>query len=171
MYPLRESLLLISQGLIRNTSIHAGLRAPIIGRSDLKHDSHCGFHLITARDLDRFGTQGIIDKIREQVGDSRIYITVDIDVLDPAFAPGNSHSNRHQKAQLTLVATGTPEAGGWTTRELLTILHGLEGLPLIGGDVVEVAPAYDTQAQVTALAAAEIAFSLVDLMVATPVKV
>lgn len=97
MFPFRKFLHLTRQGLIRNTSIHAGVRAPLTGTSDLKHDRHCGFHLITARDLDRFGAQGIIDKLREQVGESRIYITVDIDVLDPAFAPGNSHSTRRQE--------------------------------------------------------------------------
>ena len=68
-------------------------------------------------------------------------------------------------------ATGTPEAGGWSSRELLTILAGLDGLEIIGGDVVEVASPYDNNAATTALAAAEVAFTLLELMVSTPVKV
>lgn len=70
---------------------------------------------------------GIIDKLKTRVGDTNVYISVDIDVLDPAYAP----------------AAGTAEVGGWTTRELLSILDGLEGLKVIGADVVEVAPIYD----------------------------
>lgn len=80
-------------------------------------------------------------------------MSVDIDVLDPAFAP----------------ATGTAEPGGWTTRELLTVLDGLRGLPVVGADVVEVAPVYDNPGETTVLAAAEVALSLIALMVGTPV--
>jgi agmatinase len=57
-------------------------------KGDLKNDKRCGFDIITARDLDRLGTQGVISKIKDRVGDSKVYISVDIDVLDPAFAPG-----------------------------------------------------------------------------------
>ncbi|KAJ2975179.1 hypothetical protein NQ176_g5664 [Zarea fungicola] len=142
------------ENLILNSSIHAGIRAQVTDKSDMRHDHDCGFHIVTARDLDFLGIKGVIDSIRNRVGDSRIYISVDIDVLDPAFAP----------------ATGTPEAGGWSSRELLTILAGLEGLELIGGDVVEVAPPYDNNAGTTSLAAAEVAFALLELMVSTPVK-
>ncbi|KAJ0363130.1 hypothetical protein COL154_005752 [Colletotrichum chrysophilum] len=75
--------------LILNTSIHAGIRAPLIRRKgDLRNDVRCGFEIVTARDLDKLGAQGIISKIKERVGDSKVYISVDIDVLDPAFAPG-----------------------------------------------------------------------------------
>lgn len=70
----------------------------------------------------------------------------------------------------TELATGTAEPGGWSTRELLTILDGLVGLQIVGADVVEVAPAYDNAGETTILAAAEIAFSILDLMVFTPVK-
>ncbi|KAF4879211.1 putative agmatinase 1 [Colletotrichum siamense] len=141
--------------LILNTSIHAGIRAPLIRRKgDLRNDVRCGFEIVTARDLDKLGAQGVISKIKERVGDSKVYISVDIDVLDPAFAP----------------ATGTAEPGGWSTRELLTILEGLEGLSVVGADVVEVAPVYDNAGETTVLAAAEVAYSLIDLMVTTPVK-
>jgi agmatinase len=106
--------------LIRNTSIHAGIRAPLIrAKGDLRNDLRCGFEMIKARDLDRFGVQGIIERLRNRVADTKVYISVDIDVLDPAFAP----------------ATGTAEVGGWSTRELLTILDGLGGLDVVGADV------------------------------------
>ena len=74
-------------------------------------------------------------------------MSVDIDVLDPAYAPG----------------TGTPEAGGFTSRELLAMLRGFDGLNLVGADIVEVAPAYD-HAEVTTLAAATVAYDLIALM-------
>lgn len=77
------------QGLIRNTSIHVGIRAPVTRRKgDVRNDIRCGFDMIKARDLDRLGIEGVVDQIKERVGDSKVYISVDIDVLDPAFAPG-----------------------------------------------------------------------------------
>ncbi|KUI61509.1 hypothetical protein VP1G_08655 [Cytospora mali] len=143
------------EGLIRNTSIHAGIRAPLMRRKgDLRNDMRCGFDLITARAIDKIGTDGIISKIKERVGDSNVYISVDIDVLDPAHAP----------------ATGTAEPGGWTSRELLTILDGLSGLKVVGADVVEVAPIYDNPGETTLLAAAEVGLSLLTLMIDNPVQ-
>lgn len=164
------------EGLVLNSSIHAGIRAPTVNKHfDLKNDKECGFEIITARDLDRFGAQGLIDKLKERVKGTQVYISVDVDVLDPAFAP----------------ATGTAEVGGWTTRELLTVLDGLSGMQVIGGDVgkssiaseyrsrqlllilsaaVEVAPIYDNPGETTLLAAAEVAHSLIRLMTDTPVK-
>ncbi|KAI1077413.1 arginase family protein [Whalleya microplaca] len=143
------------EGLIRNTSIHAGIRAPLASqKGDTRNDKRCGFSTITARELDRVDAAGVVSRIKERVADSKVYISVDIDVLDPAFAP----------------ATGTPEPGGWSSRELLTILDGLNGLDIVGADVVEVAPIYDTAGETTALAAAEVAFSLIELMVENPVK-
>ena len=77
------------EGLIRNTSIHAGIRAPVIRRKgDVRNDIRCGFEIVKARDIDRIGTAGIIEKLKARVAGSRVYISVDIDVLDPAFAPG-----------------------------------------------------------------------------------
>ena len=79
------------EGLIRNTSIHAGIRAPLIRpKGDLRNDLRCGFEIIKARDIDRIGVSGVIEKLKERVGNSRVYISVDIDVLDPAFAPGKA---------------------------------------------------------------------------------
>ncbi|KAI4740990.1 Arginase/deacetylase [Aureobasidium sp. EXF-12298] len=143
------------EGLIRNTSIHAGIRAPVFNKKhDLQNDGKCGFEMITARDIDRVTPQGVIEKIKRRVAGTKVYISVDIDVLDPAYAP----------------ATGTAEVGGWTTRELLTILDGLSGLDVIGGDVVEVAPIYDNAGEPTTLAASEVVMSLLRLMVDQPVK-
>lgn len=108
------------EGLLLNSSMHAGIRGPVANKKyDLKHDKACGFHILTARQLDRIGTQGFIEKLKAKVEGTKVYISVDIDVLDPAYAP----------------ATGTAEVGGWTTRELLTILDGLSGIQLIGADV------------------------------------
>jgi agmatinase len=77
--------------------------------------------MIKARDIDRFGPHGVIEKLKNRVAGTKVYISVDIDVLDPAFAP----------------ATGTSEVGGWSTRELLTILDGLEGIEVVGADIGE----------------------------------
>ncbi|KAI9891409.1 MAG: hypothetical protein M1814_002728 [Vezdaea aestivalis] len=143
------------EGLILNSSIHVGIRAPIVRpQGDIRNDLRCGFEIITARDLDLLGVQGIIKAIKARIGSNRVYLSLDIDVLDPAFAPG----------------TGTAEVGGWTTRELLTILDGLEGLNLIGADVVEVSPIYDNAGEATTLAASQAIRSLLSLMVDQPVK-
>lgn len=77
------------EGLISNSSIHAGIRGVVSKRNgDIKNDRKCGFDLVTARDIDRLGVHGIINKLKERIGDANVYISVDIDVLDPAFAPG-----------------------------------------------------------------------------------
>jgi agmatinase len=119
----------------------------------MDNDAKCGFAVVTARDIDRLTPDGVIRKIKKRVGDNPVYISVDIDVLDPAYAP----------------ATGTPEVGGWTTREFLTIIDGLSGLKVVGADVVEVSPVYDTAGDITVLAAAEVVNSLITLMVDTPI--
>src|SRR5271156_3627067 len=103
---------------------------------------------VEAREIDEIGTEGIIKKIWERVGKNHAYLSVDIDTLDPAFAP----------------ATGTPETGGWSTRELRTIIRGLEGINLVAADIVEVAPAYDTNAELTTMAAADTLYEVMTLM-------
>lgn len=135
-----------------NTSgcFHVGLRAPyIVEDYDRQHDKDCGFKTITARSLDVIGIREVIEKLLTTIGkNSPTYISVDIDVLDPAFAPG----------------TGTAEPGGLTSRELLSILDGLEGINLIGADVVEVSPPFDTNSEITSLAATGVIDSLLGLM-------
>ncbi|KAJ7492081.1 Arginase/deacetylase [Mycena latifolia] len=127
------------EGLITNTSIHAGIRCKLGGVADLENDEAVGFQLISTDDIDDLGIPEIIRRIRERVGTSPVYLSLDIDVIDPGIAP----------------ATGTPEAGGWTTRELKRIIRGLAGLNFVGADIVEVSPAYDF-AEVTAIAAADL---------------
>lgn len=81
------------EGLIRNTSIHAGIRAPVLRpKGDLRNDLRCGFETIKARDIDRISVSGVIEKLKGRVAGSKVYVSVDIDVLDPAFAPGESQS-------------------------------------------------------------------------------
>ncbi|KAL9613564.1 MAG: hypothetical protein Q9167_001897 [Letrouitia subvulpina] len=139
------------EGLLANdSSIHAGIRTTLSGLSDYANDGYCGFEIVEAREIDAIGTQGIIDKIRARVGTEKpVYLSIDIDTLDPAFAP----------------ATGTPETGGWSTRELRTILRGLEGINFAAADIVEVAPAYDTNAEHTTMAAADVLYEVMTMMV------
>ncbi|KAI0551551.1 arginase family-domain-containing protein [Xylaria curta] len=138
------------EGLLSNdTNIHAGIRTTLSGPSDYEHDGYCGFEIVEAREIDSIGTEGIIKKIVDRVGTERpVYLSLDIDTLDPAFAP----------------ATGTPETGGWSTRELRTILRGLEKVNLIAADIVEVAPAYDTNAEHTTMAAADALYEIMSIM-------
>jgi agmatinase len=130
-----------------DASLHVGIRGPVYARRDLEEDAELGFRIVSAMDLERDGIDGVTARIRERVGDAPLYLSIDIDVLDPAHAPG----------------TGTPEAGGLTSRELLGILRGLAGMRLVGADVVEVAPAYD-HAEMTTVAAAHVAYELLALM-------
>lgn len=142
------------EGLISNVtsapSVHAGLRTRLSGTGDWDDDDKQNWVRISADDVDEIGTKGIVDNIMETLGtEDPVYLSIDIDVLDPAFAPG----------------TGTPEPGGWTTRELIRILRGIEKLNLVGADVVEVAPAYQGAGEETALAAAQVVFEVLSSMV------
>ncbi|KAJ5567133.1 hypothetical protein N7535_006439 [Penicillium sp. DV-2018c] len=144
------------EGLICNaTSAHAGLRTRLTGVDAgdyLNPGPEQGFIRIHADDIDELGPMGVVDTIIARTGldpEQPVYLSVDIDVLDPATAPG----------------TGTPEPGGWTTREFIRILRGLEKLNLVGADIVEVSPAYDNKGETTALAAAQVAFEIITSMV------
>ena len=89
--------------LIQDAGSHVGIRGPLYSAQDLVDDARFGFEIIRADDIDRLGVAEVADRVRRRVGDNPIYLSIDIDVLDPAFAPG----------------TGTPEMGGLTSRELL----------------------------------------------------
>jgi agmatinase len=128
-------------------SMHVGIRGPVYAAGDLTDDAGLGFSTITSMDVANLGPGRVADRIRDRVGDAPLYLSIDIDVLDPAHAPG----------------TGTPEAGGLTSRELIGILRGLAGMSLAGADVVEVAPAYD-HAELTTIAAAHVCFELLGLL-------
>jgi agmatinase len=128
-------------------SMHVGIRGPLYAKSDLEDDARLGFAIVTSEFIEEQGVQAAIERIRARVGDAPLYISIDIDVLDPAHAPG----------------TGTPEAGGLTSRELLRMLRALADLRIVGADVVEVAPAYD-HAQMTAVAASHVVYELLSAM-------
>lgn len=137
------------EGLIDLTaSIHIGIRGPLYGREDLADDARLGFAVIGSHDVERHGMTAALDRMHNRLGDRPLYVSVDIDVLDPAHAPG----------------TGTPEAGGLTSRELLEFLRGLRSHRIVGADVVEVAPAYD-HAQLTGIAASHVAYEILTSMV------
>jgi len=122
-------------------SVQIGLRTT--------NDDHMGFQVLDAREVHRSSPEQIAERIRARVGDRPVYLTFDIDCLDPAFAPG----------------TGTPVCGGLSTHQALEILRGLRGIDLVGMDLVEVAPPYDN-AEVTALAGATLAMEMVCLYAA-----
>lgn len=136
------------EGLIDMTaSMHGGIRGPLYGKGDLEDDARLGFEIVTTEFVEEHGVPATLEKIRARVGAAPLYVSIDIDVLDPAHAPG----------------TGTPEAGGLTSREMLRIIRGLADLNIVGADVVEVAPAYD-HAQITAVAASHLVYELVTAM-------
>ena len=138
------------EGLLDTDALsHVGIRGPLYARGDLDDDARMGFGIVTAADVMRRGVDEVVAGLRERIGDRPLYVSIDIDVLDPAHAPG----------------TGTPEAGGLTSRELLEILRGLRDTRLVGADVVEVAPPYD-HADMTAVAASHVCYDLVSLLAA-----
>ena len=127
-------------------SIHVGIRGPLYSRTDLPSDRELGFRVVPAADYATSTIAEVADRIRARVGDAPVYVSIDIDVLDPAHAPG----------------TGTPEAGGLTSRELLLTLRAFGDLPIVGADVVEVAPPYD-HAELTTIAASHVIYELLAL--------
>jgi agmatinase len=142
-----------TEGLIANgSSVHAGLRTRLSGDDDADYqdDTQQGWMRISTDDIDDIGTKGIIESIMGRVGtETPVYLSIDIDVIDPGLAP----------------ATGTPEPGGWSTRELIRILRGIEGLNVVGADIVEVSPAYDSSAEITSVAAAQVVYEVLTSIV------
>ena len=111
------------------------------------NDSDYGFEILTSPWVHRNGIDAALEIIKTRAGDAPVYISFDIDGLDPAFAPG----------------TGTPVSGGLASWQALELMRGLNDLNLIGMDVVEVSPAYD-HAEITALAAATVAYAFVAIL-------
>jgi agmatinase len=126
---------------------HVGIRGGVYGPDELDDDRRAGFEMIRSEEFQHRSMDGIAEQVRGRLGSGPVYVSIDIDVLDPSQAPG----------------TGTPEVAGITTRELFAVLRGLRGLDIVGADVVEVAPAYD-HAGITGLAAAHTAWALLTLM-------
>jgi len=124
-------------------SVQVGLRTH-------KHDT-MGFNALDAPWVHKNGIDAVIAETKKIVGDTPVYVSFDIDCLDPSYAPG----------------TGTPVCGGLTSHQALAILRGLQGLNIVGADIVEVAPAYDV-GEITALAAAHIAMEMLCLFATKP---
>ena len=136
------------EGLIEPVaSVQAGMRGSLFAGSDLDDARALGFSVIPSEELRALGPEGYAREVRTRVGDRPVFLSFDIDFLDPAFAPG----------------TGTPEVAGFSTAEALALLRALRGIRLVGADVVEVAPPYDSPGQPTALAAANVALDLLAL--------
>jgi agmatinase len=139
----------IEEGLVdAGHSIEVGLRGSLYDAADWTGlRTELGLDYLTTEDVFRLGPAAVATAIRERVGDRPAFISFDIDVVDPAHAPG----------------TGTPEAGGPSARDMLAILRGLTGIDFVGFDVVEVIPAYDPAGQ-TATVAANLAYEMLSLV-------
>ncbi len=139
------------EGLVDpGASVQAGMRGPLFQGSDLDDARGLGFHVLPSEELRALGPVAYGDLVRERVGSKPVFLSFDIDFLDPAHAPG----------------TGTPEIAGFSTAEAVAFLRALRGIPLVGADVVEVSPTYDGPGQITALAAANVAWELLALRAA-----
>jgi len=134
-----------------HASMHVGIRGPLYSRDDLRRDEDLGFKIVHCDDFEAEGIDRVVERIRDRIGDHPLYLSIDIDVLDPAHAPG----------------TGTPEVAGMTSRELVNVLRGLAGVKIVSADVVEVAPAYD-HAELTSLAAATLIYEIINLIARSP---
>jgi guanidinopropionase len=130
-------------------TVQIGIRGASEYRWEFSYES--GMKVIHAEEIDHIGIQSVIAQTRAAVGAGPVYISFDVDALDPAFAPG----------------TGTPEIGGLTTREALALLRGLKGLSIIGGDVVEICPQFDPTSN-TAQTGAQILFEILSLLALSP---
>ena len=143
----------VEEGLLEPTaSVQAGMRGSVFSASDLDDARALGFTVIPSEELRALGPDGYAVAVRERVGERPVFLSFDIDFLDPAFAPG----------------TGTPEVAGFSTAEAVALLRALRGIRLVGCDVVEVAPPYDGPGQPTALAAANVAYELLALRALAP---
>lgn len=137
----------IEEGLIDpRRMIQVGIRGPLYGPEDFAfHDEH-GIEVLRIEPIKEQGTAWVARRL-ERLRGGPVYVSFDIDSVDPAFAP----------------ATGTPEVGGLTSYEALALVRALQGLTLVGADVVEVSPPYDGPGQITALLAANLLFEFVSL--------
>src|SRR5215218_3398930 len=140
----------VEEGLLSpERSIQVGMRGSIYDVGDWDDARELGFDLVPTDAVRKLGIPEVIDRIHERVGDARVYVSFDVDFVDPAFAPG----------------TGTPEIGGFSSREAQEFVRGLVGLDLVGCDVVEVYSTYDP-AHITAFLAANVAYELLSLIAA-----
>jgi len=133
--------------------LQIGIRGPMYGDAeDFAYQRSCGVTTIDIGMVKQDGAGATMARVREIVKDRPVYVTFDIDAVDPAFAPG----------------TGTPEVGGLTSYEAQELVRGLAGLDVVAADVVEVAPPFDGPGQITALLAANIMFELLCVVARRP---
>jgi agmatinase len=138
----------VEEGVVdAGASVQAGMRGSLYGAEDIDVAKDLGFTVLTTDELRDLGAQGYGRLVLDKVGTRPVFMSFDIDFLDPAFAPG----------------TGTPEVGGFSTAEGLAFLRALRGIKLAGCDVVEVSPPYDGPGMQTALAAANVLYDLLSL--------
>jgi agmatinase len=138
----------VEEGVIdASASVQAGLRGSLYGAEDIDVAKEMGFTVLTTDEPRDFGAEAYGTLVLDTVGDRPVFMSFDIDFLDPAFAPG----------------TGTPEVGGFSTAEALAFVRALRGVRLAGCDVVEVSPPYDGPGMQTALAAANVVYDLLSL--------
>jgi len=143
--PFRRAL---EEGLVDpHRMIQVGIRGPLYGPEDFALQDEHGIEVIRIETIKEHGTAWVAGRLGRLRG-GPVYCSFDIDAVDPAFAP----------------ATGTPEVGGLTSYEALTLVRSLAGLGLIGADVMEVSPPYDGPGQITALLAANLVFELASVM-------
>jgi agmatinase len=139
----------VEEGLLApERSLLAGMRGPLYGAADVDQPREMGFEVIDGEELRAIGAAEYGSRVRARIGDGPVFMSFDIDVLDPGIAPG----------------TGTPEIGGLQAREALDLLRALAGIEFTGFDVVEVSPPYDSAGQVTALHAAGVAYEMLALL-------
>lgn len=127
--------------------VQIGIRGPTNGPEDYRDAIGLGARMITYDDFYRMGIDAVLSEVRTRVGNRPAYVTLDIDAVDPAFAPG----------------TGTPEVGGFTSYEMLKLVRGLRGLNLVGFDLVEVSPPFDSS-NITAILGANLVFEFLSLL-------
>ncbi len=138
---VEENLLLV------NNSIQVGLRGSVYSNEHLDIPKDLGFEVITTQEFREIGLKEVLDRIKHRVRETKVFVSFDIDFVDPAFAPG----------------TGTPEVGGFTSSEAMDLVRGLKGLNFVGFDLVEVLPAYDPS-EITALLASNIIYEFISLL-------
>ena len=138
----------VEEGLVvPEHSVQVGMRGSVYSKDAYNESTSLGFKIVTMSAVRDMGLSRLIEIIKSRIGQNKVYVTFDIDVVDPAFAPG----------------TGTPEVGGFTSAEAIDLIRGLKGLNFVGFDVVEVLPDYDV-AEITALLAANIVYEFLSLI-------
>lgn len=139
--------------LVADKVWQVGLRGTGYTAEDFDEARRWGFNMITAPEIWHQSLTPLAARIKDSIGDAKVYVTYDIDSLDPSFAPG----------------TGTPEIGGLTTPQAMELLRGLRGLNIVGADLVEVSPPYDPSGN-TALVAANILFEILSVLPGVPYR-